>query len=221
MNAATRGIILAVVAVALGVLILSQGFDDPDAIIASEPAPAPSDDGGSDGGSGDDAAPADGSADDGDADGAADSADGTSDADSGTADQGSDDQATGDDTGSETPTTPPDDGPPDILHPPTDVRVLVVNGTTVQGAAGTINNQLIALGFNGLPPTNTEPVGTATETVVYYAEGFLLDAQDIALDINASAAAVQPVPADVPVAGLAELEANVVIIIGPDLASPG
>lgn len=216
MNAASRGVILAVAAVVLGVIILSQGFDDPESV-ATVPA-------------GDDSAaePADGGGDEGDDSAAADDT-AADDSAAQPADDGGDDSAAADDTSADdSGAAPTDDGGddstaaddstteiPDVLHEPSEVRVLVVNGVGVQGAAGRVNNELIASGYNGLSPTNTNPPAAAEASSVYYEPGYELDARQLAQALNAPPTAVAPLPDNVPVDDL--LEANVVIILGPDL----
>ncbi|MFV2039648.1 MAG: LytR C-terminal domain-containing protein [Acidimicrobiales bacterium] len=203
MSTATRGVILVLVAVVLGVLVLGQGFDEPDASFAADStsqAPAdeqaPSSDGNTE-------EPADENADE--------SGDGSETVDPpATEDPGNGDDATA---------TPTPGGPPDILHTPAEVRVLVANGTTVSGAATKVNNDLIAIGYNGLSPANTNPVGSATETIVYYVDGFVLDARQIAQSLNAPAESVQPIPSELPIDGAGDLEPDVVIILGPDLVT--
>ena len=203
MNAATRGVILAVAAVVLGVIVLGQGFDDPTVSVDAaapvetatpEPTATPE-------GSGEAIPTPDGSGE------TTDPAEGGETTDPGEGGETTD-PGDGTDGGD---TTPP------VLHDPSEVRVLVVNGTTTSGAAGTVNNELIALGYNGLSPTNTNPIGAAEATKVYYADGFELDARQLAQSLNAPATSVEPLPEDVPVDDLQE--AHVVIILGPDLVS--
>ncbi len=196
MNAATRGVILAVIGVALAVFILGRGFDDtPDLVSVGAVDPPP-----------DTTAP--------DPDEQTDTTP-TEDAETPTEDP---DPATDDETTTETPAvdeTPAATDPPPILHTISEVRLLVVNGTGVGGAAGTVNNSFIALGYNGLEPTNSNSPDTITETKVYYAEAYILDAQSIALALNAPTTAVAPLTDDVPVDELSE--AHVVIVLGSDL----
>lgn len=204
MNAATRGVILAVAAVVLGVLILGQGFDSDDAtLVTTDPAPA-GDDGGDE-----PAAPSD--------DGGDDSADGsdTSDTDEPAPDDSTGTDSTGTDTADDLndPDEPIDTGVPDILHPANEVRVLVANGAGVAGAAGRVSDSLVAAsGYGTLTPTNT--TATADTSRIYYAPGYELDARQIAKTLNAAPEAVGPIPAEVPVDDL--LEADVVVIIGLD-----
>ncbi len=215
MNAATRGVVLAVAAVILGVIILGQGFGDDGPNLQTVGA---SDDGTADDGTADDGAADDGAADDGAADdGAAD--DGT--ADDGAADDGAADEATdaggGDDIIDPADDGATDGGAPDILHPPAEVRVLVANGTSVAGAAGSTREQLVtSQGYNGLAPTNATT--SPDESAVYYVPGYELDARQIAQILNAPPQAVAPMPADPPVEDLAE--AHVLVVLGPDLVQP-
>ena len=200
MSAATRGVILAVAAVVVGVLVLGQGFDSNDATLVTAQAPA-----GDDGSADDTAAPSD--------DGGDDSADASD-----TLDTTEPDDSTGTDTGDDLndPADPIDGGAsdvPDILHPANEVRVLVANGTGVAGAASRVRDSLVAAsGYGTLTPTNT--TSTADATIIYYAPGYELDARQIAKTLNAAPEAVGPVPAEVPVGDL--LEADVLVVIGLD-----
>ncbi len=213
MNAATRGVVLAIAAVILGVIILGQGFGDDSPSLQSVGSSdgTSDDDGAADDGTSDDGAADDGTSDD---DGAAD--DGTSD-DGAADDTGADDGAASDDAGGDDiidPDDTGDDGAPDILHPTAEVRVLVANGTTVAGAAGATREQLVtSQGYNGLAPTNT--TSAVDESAIYYVPGYELDARQIAQLLNASPQSVQAMPADPPVEDLAE--AHVLVVLGPDL----
>lgn len=217
MNAATRGVILAIAAVIIGVIVLGQGFDDSAPTLTT--APAVSDDGGGtveeDDGNGDDSsASSDDSAavsDDSGDDSSAASDNGGEVA----GDDGDDSGVATDDSGAAT-----DDSTdtPSILHPPAEVRVLVANGTTVAGAAGQTSNQLQTdRGYNGLTPTNTTAGVSIDSSSIYYAPGYELDARQIAQILNAAPEAVAPMPADPPVGDLQE--AHVLVVLGPDLVS--
>ena len=103
-----------------------------------------------------------------------------------------------------------------VLHPPAEVRVLVANGTEVGGAAGAIREVLISdQGYNGLPPVNATTEEVPEFSFVYYANGYELDARNVGLIIGADSANILPIPADLPVADLAE--ANILILLGSDL----
>ncbi|MBG01153.1 MAG: hypothetical protein CL470_02670 [Acidimicrobiaceae bacterium] len=106
-----------------------------------------------------------------------------------------------------------------VLHPPAEVRVLVANGTEVSGAAGAIREVLISdQGYNGLPPVNATSEEVPEFSFVYYANGYELDARNVGLIINADSANVIPMPAALPVTDLAE--ANILVLLGSDLYPP-
>ena len=92
-----------------------------------------------------------------------------------------------------------------VLHPPAEVRVLVANGTEVGGAAGAIREVLISdQGYNGLPPVNATTEEVPEFSFVYYANGYELDARNVGLIIGADSANILPIPAALPVTDLAE-----------------
>jgi len=114
-----------------------------------------------------------------------------------------------------------DDAPPTesasngVLHPPAEVRVLVANGTNVSGAASAIKEVLVSdQGYNGLAPVNDTSEEVPTETVVYYANGYELDAINIAVIINVKNN-ILAMPAVLPVTDLNE--ANILVLLGSDL----
>jgi len=127
-------------------------------------------------------------------------AEGSTEVDEGT-EEGSDEEVT-----STTSTT-------QALRPPSEVKVLVANGSSVNGAAGTATDALEALGYVTGTPANTEAV---TATVIYFTEGYEAEAEALAEAIGAPATAVTAMP---PVAPVDDLQlANLLVIIGPDLA---
>ncbi len=106
-----------------------------------------------------------------------------------------------------------------VLHPPAEVRVLVANGTDVGGAASAIREVLISdQGYNGLPPVNATSEEVPEFSFVYYANGYELDARNVGLIINVDSTNVIPMPAALPVADLAE--ANILVLLGSDLYPP-
>lgn len=106
-----------------------------------------------------------------------------------------------------------------VLHPPPEVRVLVANATEISGAAGAIREVLISdQGYNGLPAVNAATEEVPDSSFVYYANGYELDARNVGLIIGVDSANVLPMPAALPVADLAE--ANVLILLGSDLYPP-
>lgn len=124
------------------------------------------------------------------------------DVDSGTVDDADEAETT------TTTTQPPRD--------PAEVKVLVANGSGVNGAAGGATDALSALGYVTATPTNAERV---PNTVVYYTSGFQAEAEALAAAIGAPPESVTPMPAVAPVDDL-QL-ANVLVHLGPDLAASG
>lgn len=126
------------------------------------------------------------------------------DVDPGSVDEG--DEADDAETTTTTTTEPPRD--------PSEVKVLVANGSGVNGAAGGTTDALEALGYVTATPTNAERV---PNTIVYYTTGFEAEAQALAAAIGAPPESVTPMPAVAPVDDL-QL-ANVLVHLGPDLVA--
>ncbi|MEM7286573.1 MAG: LytR C-terminal domain-containing protein [Actinomycetota bacterium] len=223
MNAATRGVILAIAAVIIGVIVLGQGFDDQSPTLTT--ASTSGDDGSQaasgDGDADDSGASADdsgASADDGSDDSGASADDSGAVSDDGAGDGSDDSGVSADDSGAADGSGDDSADTPSILHPPAEVRVLVANGTTVAGAAGRTADELQTnRGYNGLTPTNTISGVSVESSAIYYAAGYELDARQIAQILNAAPEAVAPMPSDPPVGDLAE--AHVLVVLGPDLVS--
>ena len=99
---------------------------------------------------------------------------------------------------------------------PGEVKVLSANGTRVNGAAGRVRDVLKALGYNVLSPIETK--SPVQSSVVYYTAGFDREAQVVAQVLKLQSTAVQPLPAAnaLPVSDLRG--ANVVAVVGPELA---
>lgn len=130
---------------------------------------------------------------------------------------GSDTAAEVEDTGDDAPaedadatTTTTTEAP----RPAAEVKVLVANGSGVDGAAGGTTDALEALGYVTGTPANAERVPA---TVVYFTTGFEAEAAALAAAIGAPEDAVTPMPAVAPVDDL-QL-ANVLVHLGPDLAT--
>lgn len=130
---------------------------------------------------------------------------------------GSDTAAEVEDTGDDAPaedadvtTTTTTEAP----RPAAEVKVLVANGSGVDGAAGGTTDALEALGYVTGTPANAERVPA---TVVYFTTGFEAEAAALAAAIGAPEDAVTPMPAVAPVDDL-QL-ANVLVHLGPDLAA--
>ena len=107
--------------------------------------------------------------------------------------------------------------PPTITTPPAKVSVLVANGSNVSGAAGTTSTQLQAGGWTLLPPVNAS--SNVTASVVYYVAGYQPSAVVIAKSLGLGTTAVQPLTSSAPVGKVGT--ANVVVVVGPDVASRG
>ena len=99
---------------------------------------------------------------------------------------------------------------------PADVKVLVANGSEVSGAAGAQTDALEALGYVAANPTNADLVPA---TVVYFTVGYQAEAEVLATAIGAPATAVKALPTPAPVGDM-QLS-NLLIVVGPDLASAG
>lgn len=102
----------------------------------------------------------------------------------------------------------------EAARPPAEVKVLVANGSGVNGAAGGATDALEALGYVTGTPANAERVPA---TVVYFTTGFEAEAEALAAAIGAPDGSVTPMPAVAPVDDL-QL-ANVLVHLGPDLAA--
>ncbi len=125
----------------------------------------------------------------------------------------------GDDTEETTTTTdlpPPPTTVP--LRPPREVKVLSANGTRVSGAAGKVRDVLRGQGYNVLAPTEAKQVETSA---VYFAPGFEREAQAVAQALKLPPASVQALP-DTAASPVADVRgANVVAVVGPELARQG
>lgn len=99
------------------------------------------------------------------------------------------------------------------LREPKDVKVLSANGTETQGAAGRVRDALRAKGYNVLAPLDAKATNTS---VVYFTPGFEREAGVVAEALALPPTSVQPLPDPPPVTQLRE--ANVVVVVGPELA---
>lgn len=117
--------------------------------------------------------------------------------------------AAGDDDAAEgtTTTTAP-------LRDPSQVTVLVANGTSIKGAAKAITDQLKAANYKTLTAVNTrQPVNTS---MVYFRPGYEAEARAVA-ELLKVPPQVAPMPDPIPVANLGD--ALVLIVMAADLAS--
>jgi hypothetical protein len=212
--AAPRALLLIVVAVLLGAALLWKGLDDGTDLVSDQPVPtttAPTGDGTPDDGSGD------GTPDDGSGDG---TGDGTPDDGSG---DGTPDDGSGDGTGDGTP----DDGTggtttstlfPTITEPPSEVQVLVANGSGTARAAGDVTELLVPKGYATLAPANAQPTDS---TMIFFRPGMVAEARAV---MELLAPDSPDLLAQIPPTGLAVAEnaldrlesADIVVILGAD-----
>ena len=202
--AAARGAILVVVGLVVGAFILGQGLDDSTAVVIET---------GTD--SGDTSSPAEEPAEESSTDAGDTSSGDTSGEDTTDAGTGETDEPgvelTPEDSSDGTALTP-------TVRPPAEVKVLVANGSGVQGAAGRATESLLGQGYNALSPVNAE---SQSETRLYYAVGFEADAQAIAQLLSAPPDRLAPM-IDPPPGGVDLRGANVLVLLGPDeVSQPG
>jgi len=118
---------------------------------------------------------------------------------------------------SSTTTTAPAPTTTAAARPPAQVKTLVANGTKASGAGAKVSDTLRKAGYNVLAPTNTTT--TAVSSAVLFLPGFASEAGAVATALGLAPATVMPVPTPSPVANVQA--ANVVVVVGPDLAGPG
>ena len=190
--AVPRALLLIVVAVLLGGALLWKGLDDGTDLTSDQPVPtttAPTPDDGSGDGSGD-GTPAAGSG-------------------AGTPDDGS-----GDGTGDTTTSTLF----PTITEPPSEVQVLVANGSGTARAAGSVTQLLVPKGYATLPPANAQPTDS---TMIFFRPGMVAEARAVmeilAPDSPDLLAQIPPTGLAVAESALDRLElADIVVILGAD-----
>ena len=195
-NSATapRALLLIVVAVLLGTALLWKGLDDGVSLSDDQSSPTT-------------AEPTDDRTGDGTGDGTDDgSGDGTGD--------GSGD-GTGDGVTETTSTLFPT-----VTEAPSDVQVLVANGSGTARAAAAVTQLLVPKGYSTLPPANAQPTDA---TMIYFRPGMGLEARAV-MDLLApdSPDLLAQIPPTGLATGLAEnaldrLEtADIVVILGAD-----
>jgi hypothetical protein len=125
-------------------------------------------------------------------------------------------------SGTTTPTSAPatTSGP---TVPVANVKVLVLNGASFsQAIAGEFTAKLKTMGYNTLTPNNA--TATVQQTAIYVVtHGFAPEANALAASLGMPASAVKtqlpsgpPLPSGIPGTG-----ANLVLLVGPDLAANG
>jgi hypothetical protein len=98
---------------------------------------------------------------------------------------------------------------------PQSVKVLVANGSTVNGLAGRLSARLHNQGYDTVGTGNATQAAMTSK--VYYQTGFATEATTVAELLKLPPSAAQPMPSPPPVKDLGA--ANIVVDAGPDLAS--
>lgn len=101
------------------------------------------------------------------------------------------------------------------VRAPAQVKVIALNASGVAGVANKASQALSRAGYQVLPAGNADKRSTAS--YVYYTAGFTAEARQLAMGLGLAATAVLPLPSPPPAPSLEA--ADVVIVIGPDLAS--
>ncbi len=97
-------------------------------------------------------------------------------------------------------------------HEPSEVQVLVLNGSGFAGVAGTNSTTIGNKGFKMLTAANAN--AQIANTVVYYADGYQADAEAVASALGKSSDIVEAMPDTAP--GPGADQANVVVVLGKD-----
>lgn len=98
---------------------------------------------------------------------------------------------------------------------PGDVKILVANGVAIQGVASKVSGKVKQMGYQMLTPGNT--VKTETASAVQYASGYQTEAQAVATSLSIPASNVIPFATPAAVQELGD--ANVLVIVGSELAA--
>ncbi len=98
---------------------------------------------------------------------------------------------------------------------PSEVKVLVSNGTGVNGVASKVAGRLQPIGYQLLKPNNT--VNKEAVSSVAYIAGYEAEAQGVATSLGIATSSVRAIPNPSPVADLQG--AQVLVIVGNELAT--
>jgi len=98
---------------------------------------------------------------------------------------------------------------------PAEVTVIVLNGTSTSGVAGTYSTAIGSAGYQMLEPSNA--TSQTPTTLVHFVEGFEAEAAAVAVAAGVPAT-VTPTPIPDPPPGEVGA-ANVVVVIGTDMAT--
>jgi hypothetical protein len=110
------------------------------------------------------------------------------------------------------PTTTSTTDPPVATRAPAEVPVLVANGTRVAGAAARLSERIAVIGHPTLEPLSTR---SASDSEVWFADGYELEAADLAGVLGLSLEFVRPIPDNL---SFDPSGAALVVVIGPELA---
>ena len=111
-------------------------------------------------------------------------------------------------------TAPPVTAAPPPTHPPAQVKVLVLNGRSIQGIAGANNEVLLTQNFNTLSPDNT-PSPVEKTVVTYTDPAYATDAATIAGLLGIPVEAVSQADTGTQL-GVDTKGANVIVLLGAD-----
>jgi hypothetical protein len=103
------------------------------------------------------------------------------------------------------------------IKAPPNVKVLVANGSNINGLAGRLRSRLSTQGYATVGTGNASQAATSSK--IYYQPGFASEAAVMAQFLKLAPSAAQPMPNPLPVKDLAG--ANIVVDAGPDLGSGG
>jgi hypothetical protein len=108
------------------------------------------------------------------------------------------------------------------LIPPSSIKLQVLNGTGSGQLATQWSNKLKANpGYNTLAPADATTTVPKSEIFIV-TPGYQREADALATTVGLTAAAINPTippPASAPIPSTARANANLVLVIGPDLAS--
>lgn len=103
-------------------------------------------------------------------------------------------------------------------HQPAQVKVLAANGTNLQGVGARAKDVLAQAGYNALAPIDAKTKGVKA-TVVYYAPTYDRDAVAITALFGIAPTAIQPLPNPATTLVADTRGANVVVLVGEDIAT--
>ncbi len=113
------------------------------------------------------------------------------------------------------------DGTTFDARPPNEVKVQVANTTKTSGAASRISGQLKAKGYNVLTATNYT-AGALARTKVHHRQGFFLEAREVATALGLDPDNDVFIMPAAPDASIQQWEdPDVLVLVGSDLASTG